>query len=66
MCVLVDANTEGAAQLAAEEQCVRALITAIADDADAVKVRPRTVGLQWANRSARRFTAGGLGRSQHG
>ena len=42
MCLLVDANTEGAAQLAAEEQCVRALIKAIADDADAVKVQPRT------------------------
>ena len=42
MWVLVDANTEGAAQLAAEEQCVRALIKAIADDADAVKVQPRT------------------------
>jgi hypothetical protein len=46
MCVLVDANTEGAAQLAAEEQCVRALIKAIADDADAVKVQPRTAAVK--------------------
>ena len=63
MCVLVDANTEGAAQLAAEEQCVRALIKAIADDADAVKVQPRTAAVKGPIGS--RITAGGLRRSQH-